>query len=86
MNYIKIDHSHLGEGMGNYTYLLELNNNNMVERQIIINISKDEQEKNKRVYGDASGHFKWKNRKFNNVEVEKNKILKEEFDKYWQNR
>lgn len=86
MNYIKIDYSHLKEYEENYIYLLELNNNNMVERQIIINISKDKQQINKLVYSNASGNFKWKDYKFDNSEIEKNNIPKEEFDKYWQNK
>lgn len=83
MNYIKIDHSYLEEGMGNYVYLLELNDNNMVEREIITNISKDQQEINKSVWGDASGRFKWEKSKFNDSEIANNRISKEEFDKYW---
>ena len=83
MNYIKINHSHLEEDQENYIYFLELNDDNMFERQIITNISKDKQKINKLVYGSESGYSKWEDHKFNDLEIEKDKISKEEFDKYW---
>lgn len=80
-NYIKQDLRKSG-GDQNYLYLLELDERGMVDKQIALN------PENKVIHKITSkwpnGDFRWEFSKFTDEEIEKNKISKEEFYKYWE--
>lgn len=79
-NYIKQD---LRESIGdqNYLYLLELDDDGVVEKQIALD--KDNKVIHKITSKWPDGDFRWEFSKFTKEEIKENKISKEEFDKYW---
>jgi len=89
MSYIKIDHSNLQQAPHNYTYFIELDDNNSFLYGIIVGVDKNEQERNKILYGQPSGDlWEWLNSrdgKFSDDEIKRYSIPKEEFDKIREN-
>lgn len=81
MNYIKIDQLSLKRIPPNYTYFIEVNDNNTREMGVAFGINKD-----KLIYGKShDGLWQWtENYKFSDDEIEKYKISKEEFQKKFQ--
>ncbi len=81
MKYIKLDYTKVNTDQQNYIYLLEIDDDGMVEKQLALD--KNNKILHKITADIPTGDFRWEFNKFSEEEIERYKITKEEFFQYW---